>query len=198
MAGAAASQVEQPTYFVEIEQIRRAEADTILILLSAVDQIPFLGGMDTACLDVAAFTFPNSIAQTRDYVEATRAMAPDNNSDFRFQLWETTLESDGANDFNLRYTSRWSEAADPTGWAAYHAVKILLETVLAVGTTDSDAIISYLESPETTFDLLKGPGTYLVPSLGSPVAPAALCGARRPGCGVDPLAVGRADRNRPI
>lgn len=163
LVGAAATEIEQPFYFNEMDQAQRSGADAVLVLLSAVDQIAFFAQMETAELDVLGVPFPMAIAQTRDYVAAMRRSTPTTNPDYRFQLWETTLTDDGAEAFNTRYTSRYSAVVDPTGWSSYHAVKIYYEAVMAVGSTDADAVISYLESPEAVFDVLKGPGTSFRP-----------------------------------
>lgn len=157
IVGAAATFVEQPVYFNEFDQARRANADAILVLLSAVDQIAFFAMMETDRVEMPGYAFPTSVAQTRDYVAALRLSAPNTNPDHRLQLWETTLaENPAAEDFNTRYTSRYSQVADPTAWSAYFAVKIYYEAVAAVGSTDGEAIVSYLESAEASFDVAKG------------------------------------------
>jgi len=163
VVGAAGAIVEQPFYFEEMDQAARAGADTVLVLLSAVDQIAFLAQMETGQLDVLAVPFPTAIAQTRDYLAALRLSTPNTNPDHRIQLWETTLTEHGADAFNERYTSRFSEVVDPTGWTSYSAVKMYFEAAVAAGSTEPDAIISYLESPEAVFDVLKGPGTSFRP-----------------------------------
>jgi branched-chain amino acid transport system substrate-binding protein len=156
--GAAATAIEQPVYYGELDQARRAEPDAILVLLSAVDQIAFLGQLQSARVDAEAITFPEPVVQTRDYklalMQLTRGFTPTT----QFQLWETTLTEGGAGAFNEAYLGRFSGPADPTAWSAYSATKILYETVLAVGSADGDAIVAHLESG-VEFDLFKGSGT---------------------------------------
>jgi branched-chain amino acid transport system substrate-binding protein len=161
--GAAGTAVGQPVYLREIDQARRAGADAILVLLGSVDQIAFLGQVETAQVDIAAVPFPDPIGQTRDYVWAIRQTSPSYTPEHRIQLWETTLEDNGAADFNQRYTTRYSEAADPSAWAAYNAVKVYYDAVIATGSKDPDAVISYLEDPGTELDVMKGPGTSFRP-----------------------------------
>lgn len=157
IVGAAATIVEQPVYFNEFDQARRAGADAILVLLSAVDQIAFFAMMETGQVEMPGYAFPTSVAQTRDYVAALRLSAPNTNPDHRLQLWETTFaENPEGEDFNTRYTTRYSQVADPTAWSAYFAVKIYYEAVMAVGSTNGEEIVAYLESPEATFDVAKG------------------------------------------
>lgn len=73
------------------------------------------------------------------------------------------MTANGAGAFNETFVNRWSEPADPTGWAAYHAIKILYETIVTINSNDPDAIVDYLESPEAVFDVLKGPGVSFRP-----------------------------------
>ena len=161
--GAASTIVGQPLYLGEIEQARRAGADAILVLLNATDQIAFLGQLDQVQPDIDYVPFPDPVTQTRDYILSVREVATEYTPEFRFQLWDTKLEENGAAAFNERFLSRFSESADPTAWGAYQAVQIIYDAVRATGTTDADAMIAYLEDPTTQFDLLKGPGTSFRP-----------------------------------
>lgn len=47
---------------------------------------------------------------------------------------------------------------DSPAWAAYESVKILNEAVSSSGTLEAAKIIDYLENPQTTLDVHKGPG----------------------------------------
>lgn len=48
---------------------------------------------------------------------------------------------------------------DPSAWAAYQAVKIFTEAVIATQTLDSATLVTYLESPAAVFDVQKGAAT---------------------------------------
>ncbi len=161
--GAASTTLEQPSYLGEIDRARRAGADAILVLLNGVDQFAFLGQVQIAQTDVAVVPFPDPIGQTRDYILAIRQTAPEYTPPHRIQLWETTLEANGADDFNQRYSTRYSEATDPPAWASYNAIKVYYDAVKAVGSKDPAAVISYLEDPSTMLDVMKGPGTSFRP-----------------------------------
>ncbi|MGV8838665.1 MAG: ABC transporter substrate-binding protein [Bauldia sp.] len=164
VAAAAGVDIEQPVYVNEANAIGRAEADVLLLLVNPIDQIAFLNQIETFGFgDLPALTFPDAISQTRDYIASARLYAQINNPRYRFAAWDTTLTENGAAAFNQTYVNRWSEPTDPTGWASYHAVKILYETIVAVDSTDPDAIVDYLESPEAVFDVLKGPGVSFRP-----------------------------------
>lgn len=161
--GAASTVLEQPTYLGEIDRARRAGADSILVLLNGVDQFAFLGQVEIARIEVGVVPFPDPIGQTRDYLLAIRQTAPQYTPPHRIQLWETTLTDNGADDFNQRYTTRYSEATDPPAWASYNAIKVYYEAVKAMGSKDPAAVISYLEDPTRMLDVMKGPGTSFRP-----------------------------------
>ena len=160
--GGAATQIEQPIYLTEIDQARRAEADSMLVLLSAVDQIAFFGQLETSRFEVAALPFPDPVTQTRDYVLAIRQIMVGYTPVDKFQLWDPTIETNGGGAFNEAYAGRFAGPADPTAWSAYSAAKIYYEAVRAVGSKDTGAVIEYLESG-VEFDVFKGPGTSFRP-----------------------------------
>jgi branched-chain amino acid transport system substrate-binding protein len=164
VAAAAGVDIEQPVYINEANAIGRSNADVLLLLVNPIDQIAFLNQIETYGFgNVPSLTFPDVISQTRDFIASARLYAQINNPRYRFSAWDTTQTANGAAGFNEAYVNRWSEPADPTAWTAYHAVKILYETIVAVNSTDADAIVDYLESPETVFDVLKGPGSSFRP-----------------------------------
>ena len=98
--------------------------------------------------------FPDPVTQSRDFFFRLQQVAPD--VGYRATLWETTLQEHGAGELNDRFMSRAGEPMDPSGWAAYAAVKILYESVIAAGTTEGAELVAYLESPEAVFDVYKG------------------------------------------
>jgi ABC transporter substrate binding protein (PQQ-dependent alcohol dehydrogenase system) len=163
IVGSAAVQVDQPMYLGELQDARRANADVIMLLLNATDSIVYTGQQQDFGVEIPVLMLPDEISQTRDYIAASRFLSPDHNPRFRLAAWETTFKDDGAEAFNLRYESRWSEPTDPTGWASYHAVKILFDAVAATGTIDGTALVEYFESPGAVFDVLKGPGVSFRP-----------------------------------
>jgi len=149
----------QSIYYDDVDTVKEASADMILILLQAFDQFSFMLQMEDAGIVTPVLSFPHTITQTRDFIAAARFRLPTLNPRHRIALWETTDPDSERQAFNEKIRAQWGEGADPTAWAAYHAVKILLETVIATESTEADAIIGHLEAPETTFELLKGPGT---------------------------------------
>jgi ABC-type branched-subunit amino acid transport system substrate-binding protein len=159
VVGAAGVVPRQTLFYDNIDALSASGADVVLVLLDDTDQIRFLVEMEQAGAQVPSLTLPRTITQTRDYIAAARYNAPLANPVHRVALWDTTLTANGAGGFNDRYKSQYGEPADPTAWSIFHAIKIMADTVHAIGTTDTDAVIKYLESPGGVFDVLKGPGT---------------------------------------
>ncbi len=161
--GGAAVEREQPVYVNEVNLLDHVGSDVVLLLLPAIDQIAFLNQMETLGVMTPALTFPDVVSQTRDYIAAARFQSEINNPRYRVASWETTVQTNGAAAFNNRFMGRWSEPVDPTAWASFAAVRILWETVKAVGSLDSMAIVEHLESPAAVFDVMKGPGVSFRP-----------------------------------
>ena len=161
--GAASALVGEPFYGRQLNEARDAGADAILVLLSDTDQIVFVAQQESVGVVIPAVLFPHPNTQTRDYIAAVRQYAPVTNPHYRFALWDATLESDGAEAFNMGYIARWGDPADPPAWAAYHAIKIIYESISATGGTTGEDLVGFLENGGTEFDLLKGPGTSFRP-----------------------------------
>jgi branched-chain amino acid transport system substrate-binding protein len=150
LVGAVPVAVEQPAYYEELAAIEESNAEVVLLLLSPADQMAFMGQQQTVGPDVAFAPFPHPVAQTRDFLAASRSAAAAGDTD-RVLLWETTLEEGEAGTLNQRYMSRWGLPLEPAGWASYLAVRLLSQSVEATGSTDSAGLIAYLESPDTSF-----------------------------------------------
>ncbi|HEY4200624.1 MAG TPA: ABC transporter substrate-binding protein [Devosiaceae bacterium] len=163
VVGAAAVQHAKLLYNEDLDSLAKSGADVVVLLLDDADQIAFLQQQEVAGIKLPSLTLPHTLTQTRDYIAAARYEAKTTNPTHRIALWDTTMTANGAGEFNDRYKSQYGEPADPTAWSAFHAIKIMADTVHAVGSTDADAVIKHLESPDTTFDVLKGPGVSFRP-----------------------------------
>ncbi|HEX7022381.1 MAG TPA: ABC transporter substrate-binding protein, partial [Trueperaceae bacterium] len=162
-AGVAGVAPGQPVYSPEFDAIRKAEADVVLVLLGARDQIAFLSQYDSMGPDIALAPYPHPVTQTRDYFATASYLAHKAGSGRRMVLWETTLQAHGAGPLNEDYMAHWGAPMNPTAWAAYQAIKMLVETVQVTGTTEASQLIAHLENPTTVFDVAKGPGTSFRP-----------------------------------
>jgi ABC transporter substrate binding protein (PQQ-dependent alcohol dehydrogenase system) len=133
----------------------RANADLLVLLLDPAEQLHLLGQLQAA--DFAGFVaaYPYPATQTREYFAELLQAAPGIDH-YRAVLWEPTLDTSGAIEFNLRYRQRWNgETMDGPAWAAFHAIKILFDSVSFGGANDPAGVVDYMESPNAVFDLHK-------------------------------------------
>jgi quinoprotein dehydrogenase-associated probable ABC transporter substrate-binding protein len=154
--GWAVSSPGQPDYTPLLRAIEEARPEAVLLLLEAQDQLAFLGQYELMGLEIPLVSFPDPVVQTRNYLLVLRQVAPKAGAGERIALWEASLNLDEARRLNERFSSRWGEPTDPSAWAAYAAVKIVLESVLATGSLEPARLVAYLEDPRTRFDLHKG------------------------------------------
>lgn len=139
-----------------VDQVRRTAPDIIFSFLAPENQDFLLAQIDSATLTIPLVSFPYPVTQTRTYWMRLRQSTSFAERTYRPALWESTLGEGAARDFNDQFGSRTGNPADPSAWAAYAALKILLESVLSTGSTDATRLVAYLEDPKTSFDLHKG------------------------------------------
>ncbi len=163
VVASAAVKREAPAYINELNAAGRSGADVFLMLLNGSDQIAFLGNMDDMGLPAAVVALPDAVTQTRDYIVSARYLAPGTNPRYRPTAWDCTMTANGAAEFNNSFLLRWSFPADPTGWAAFSAIKMVFQAAQATNSLDGPTVAKYLEAPGTTFDLGKGPGVSFRP-----------------------------------
>lgn len=137
-----------------IDQIDRADPDVLLSLLSPENQDFFLAQIgDTPLKRVASF--PYATTQTRTYWLRMRQVARSPEWSYRPDLWEATLGG-AARELNDQFASRTGTPMDPSAWAAYAAVKVVVDSALATGSTDPARLAAHMADPRTRFDLYKG------------------------------------------
>lgn len=146
-----------------LDAIRRAEPEVVLLLLEPQTQLAFLGAFEEAGFTAAVTGFPYPATQTRTFFAASLDAASEAGSGHRATAWEATLDAYGARELNVRFAERWGEPMDSPAWAAYQAIKILFEAASFGGTTEGEALVEYLGSPESVFDVWKGIGVTFRP-----------------------------------
>lgn len=155
VVGTAEVPVGAPDYGPTLAKARRSEADLVLLLLNAPDQIAFLAQQQSIGPHIAVAPFPFQVTQARDFLGATRVRAAEQGLGVRAALWEPTLRTPEAQDLNGRFVSRWGQPMDPAAWAAYAAVDILYGAAVAAGSTEPQALTSRLLDPGAVFDVGK-------------------------------------------
>jgi ABC-type branched-subunit amino acid transport system substrate-binding protein len=141
----------------------RANADLVVLLVSAEDQLRWLAELDAAGLQAEVAGFPHPETQTRAFFQASRDASPRLGASFRSLAFEATLDAYGARELNARYRARFDRPMEPAAWAVYQAVKMLFEAATFGGSIEPDAVLAYLTAPTTVFDLYKGIGTSFRP-----------------------------------
>lgn len=143
--------------------IRSSGADVIIMLLSAADQLRILEELDAEGITIATTGFPYPETQSRAFFEASAKVAPTLGIGHRATAWEATIDAYGAREYNARYHLRWGGPMESPAWAVYHAVKILYETAVFGGSTETKDIMAQLMDPKSVFDLHKGVGVSFRP-----------------------------------
>lgn len=142
---------------------RRANADLIVLLVPADDQLEWLDRLDAEGVEVLVAGFPVVEAQTRAFLQASRAASERLGATYRALAFEATLDAYGARELNARFRLRFDQPMDPPAWAVYQSVKILFEAATFGGSTEPEAVLTYFAAPTTVFDLYKGIGTSFRP-----------------------------------
>jgi ABC transporter substrate binding protein (PQQ-dependent alcohol dehydrogenase system) len=75
--------------------------------------------------------------------------------------WHWTLERSGAPQLNQRFARRSEARMSPQDWAAWAAVRTVVEAITKTGGTDMPELRAFIESDGFALDLYKGlPGSY--------------------------------------
>ncbi len=138
-----------------IDQIERSDADLLMLLLEADEQLEVMAALEAAGFGTQVAGYPYPATQTREYYLTLREIAPSIDH-YRAALWEPTIDTSGAIEFNLRHRNRWDgQTMDGPSWAGYHAVKVLYDASAFGNTTVGSELIDYLRSPNAVIDLHK-------------------------------------------
>jgi len=146
-------------YGDELDRIRGVSPDVVLLLLDPEAQEFFLSQYTFEGLAFPITGFPHPVMQTREFLIRLRQVAPSESAGYRAALWETSLKSHGAGALNENFISRSGEPMEPSGWAAYAAIKMIVEAVTSVKTQTTSALVDFFERLGATFNIYKGPGT---------------------------------------
>jgi ABC-type branched-subunit amino acid transport system substrate-binding protein/ABC-type amino acid transport substrate-binding protein len=163
LVGSAAVPAGPSSFRDALTAIAEAQPDLVVVLLPPQGQEIFLSQYGLSGNEARVTGLPWPVMQTREFLARLLQVTPPNGT-IRAALWETGLTANGADELNQRFISRSGQPMDPSGWAAYAAVKILTEAVAAAGTSEAATITAFLESPEAVFDLAKGPGVAFTPA----------------------------------
>ncbi|QQR40007.1 ABC transporter substrate-binding protein [Devosia rhizoryzae] len=146
-----------------IAQIRDSNADLVLLLTGANDQLAAVSALSAAGLEANVAGFPYAETQTRQFFAALEGATEKLGSNFRATAWEATLDAYGARELNARFRDLTGEPMEPSAWAAYQAIKLIYEAAFFSGGSDVASVVAYLNDPSSVFDVWKGIGTSFRP-----------------------------------
>lgn len=146
---------DQALFLPAFAAIEESGADAVVLLLDAGGQLVFLGQYESSSAPAQVFGFPAPLTQTRQYYAALKQDAPRAGTRLRIALWDAALDQEGAA-LNERFSVRWGRPMDPSAWAAYAAVEILVAAAARAETTEPRSLAAALAAPGSRFDVHKG------------------------------------------
>ena len=160
VVGTSAVEPDQFVFLDEIQAIRDAAPDVVLLHLEAEDLIMFYGQLEGQGVSAIVTTIPNGQTQTREFLYRLSQAAPSSATAARPMMWEASIDEGEAGEINESYKSRTGDPMEPSAWAAYAAILITFEAASAGTAHDAASLIEFLSNPKTTFglDLGKGDG----------------------------------------
>jgi mxaJ protein len=140
----------------DVKAVLDAAGDAVLILLPPPAQEMLLFELQREGLGELAHGFPWAAMQTRRFYFRLGEVAPTLAST-RVAGWEASLQETGADDLNLRFSSRSARAMDVTAWATYAAIEMLVEAHSERRSTGG-ALLELLRAVPQHSSLMKGGG----------------------------------------
>lgn len=134
-------------YSSYILKVRRAEPDMVYLNLAGTDQTTFLKQYNEFGLD---YPLSGGVMDTLQFWAA----GLENLGGHWQSLWYHGFENPGADAFKKNFEARYGTPPENQAWGDYTAMRIIAQAMRETGSTDSRALIEYLESG-AEFDLMK-------------------------------------------
>jgi ABC-type branched-subunit amino acid transport system substrate-binding protein len=127
-----------------MQALARVRPELVLLLVEPAVQNELEGLLRSSEYSAEAIGFPFPLTQTRDYLRAGRGIKIRDGNGRHVTLWEASSSAPASTSLDSRFLARWGSRMDPSGWAAYASVQILMAAALALGTTDGSELARYL------------------------------------------------------
>lgn len=132
----------------QLLNIRATSPDLVILNLAGQQNVTFWKQYGEFGLDIplAGFDYGSAMAW------ATGAQ------DFKGTwpcIWTHQVQTDGSQAFTRAFREKYGKPPENQGYTDYIGVLVVGQAMRAVGGTDTDALIEYLEDPATEFDILK-------------------------------------------
>lgn len=148
---------EGPLYgATEVRAVLDAAGDAVVLLLPPAAQEMLLFELEREAIASPVLGFPWAVMQSRHFYYRLAEGAP-NLGVSRVAGWEATLQESGADDLNLRFSSRSARAMDVTAWATFAAIEMVVEAETERRSGGGE-LLSLLRSAPSTSELRKGDG----------------------------------------
>ncbi|MEX2536537.1 MAG: ABC transporter substrate-binding protein, partial [Trueperaceae bacterium] len=141
-----------------VRSTEQVDAEVLVALLDWRSQLDLAALLDAVESDASFSGFPDPVSQTRTFYYSLHGAVsdPGEASFLRVALWDALLQGDGAEELNDRFLRRWGAPMEPSAWAAYESVKILVDASSGPDNSRAEGLAAVLSSPTATFELAKG------------------------------------------
>lgn len=156
--------------YADVLAVTESSADAVVVLLPPDAQGLFLAELDRESYDGKVLGFPWPQMQSRQFYYRLIQDSPDVLGAPRIAGWDASLVEDGADDLNLRFSSRSAMAMDVTAWSTYAAVELAIEAAV---TADREGVATREALPDAVqrASLHKGPDVAVDPSTNQLMQP---------------------------
>lgn len=138
-----------------IQSIAENRPGLVLVLAPPGSQELLISQLESTVPDQAIVAFPHPLTQTRDWLTQLRQSSAAFAGSPRPALWDTRLEGPLASDLNERFASMSGDPIEPSGWAAWAAIRLLTLADTTASAADPSSLLAELLNPESRFDLGK-------------------------------------------
>lgn len=149
-------QPEQLIFRAALDEINGFQPDALVLLLPPALQLGFLSQYSSLMSIAAVIAFPEAATQMRGFYAAAAETARTGSS-YRLAPWEASLaQPAAARELNMHFVGRWGQLMDSSAWAAYVAMKLLSDAVVATQSFDGQVLRDYLAAPGSVFEVGTG------------------------------------------
>lgn len=133
--------------YADLVHILAQGSEGLVIVLPPTPQSLFLGDLDREGTDVPVLGFPWPIMQTREFYLRLGVDSPGIMATPRVSGWDATVSEHGADEANLRFSSRSARSMDVVAWATYAAIELAVQAELLRSTEGFSLLEAMLDAP---------------------------------------------------
>lgn len=130
-----------------LAELKDSGADAALMLTDWLVQLNLLATAESQGAAVPITGFPWAAAQTREFYNRARQLAPTLGPSPRVALWEARLDTPEAAALSADFLARWRVPMDAPAWAAQAALRMGADAAQATGSTGGADLAAWLSDP---------------------------------------------------